>query len=300
MTGHDWWHNASLRTTAAVGEGWRLFRQVYLPSQYDGALLAELRRARLAQALTRAARTTHFAPHLTEGRITPEKAEAVLESLPVLEKDVLRHTPEALTTGIVEAWDELRVHTSGTTGEPVRIIHDDSKLSESTAANLRMLDAYGLRPGLRVIRATADLRHGPVDFETMPYFGAAGVLRINVSTAAARDAGFLARLLTEDRGLRSGQLAVTEFQRGGHGEVVRVRLGESLPLVGEPAHQVRHRPGRAGCQAGGGEADRQRQMGAAGDEPYDIGFFLGDPVPSCDAADQGKRLLGAELGQLDV
>lgn len=199
MTGHDWWHNASLRTTAAVGEGWRLFQDLYRRTDSDADLLAETRRTRLSAALTRAALTAHFAGRLPAGGTAAHEAESVLAGLPVLEKDVLRHTPEALSTGLVAGWDELRVHTSGTTGEPVWIAHDDSKLTESTAANLRMLEAYGLHPGMRIIRATADLRHGPVAYEAMPYFGGAIVLRINVSTASHQDAAFLSRLCAEFR-----------------------------------------------------------------------------------------------------
>ncbi|SDT68138.1 phenylacetate--CoA ligase family protein [Actinoplanes derwentensis] len=197
MTSHEWWHNADLRMATAVGDGWRLFNDLYLRAQTDADLLALTRRTRLAQSLTHAARTEHFAPHLGGRQITADNAEATLAALPVLEKDVLRHTPEAITTGLVDPWDVLKVRTSGTTGEPVWIIHDDTKLTESTAANLRMLDAYGLQPGLRVIRATADLRHGLVDYETMPFFGQATVLQVNMSTATPGDAAFLTRLCAE-------------------------------------------------------------------------------------------------------
>ncbi|MEU3046635.1 hypothetical protein ABZ705_08900 [Streptomyces sp. NPDC006984] len=199
MTGHDWWHDAGLRTAVAVGEGWRLFQDLYLQTGYDAELLAATRRARLAQALTRAARTQHFAPLLPHGETSEREADSVLAALPVLEKDVLRNAPDTLATGLVAPWDELRVHTSGTTGEPVWIAHDNSKLTEATAANLRMLEAYGLRPGMRIIRATADLRHGLVDYEPMPYFGGAMALRINVSTASAHDGAFLSRLCAEFR-----------------------------------------------------------------------------------------------------
>ncbi|MFF5702002.1 phenylacetate--CoA ligase family protein [Streptomyces sp. NPDC012794] len=197
MTGHDWWHNASLRTSAAVGEGWRLFQEIYLPTQYDSGALERIRRTRLVESLERAARTEHFEAHLKDRAVTPENAEDVLASLPVLDKGVLRHTPEAITTGLVKDWDELIVHTSGTTGEPVWITHDETKLTEATASNLRMLEAYGLQPGLRVIRATADLRHAPFEFETLPYFGGAKVLQINVSTLTARDADYVERLCAD-------------------------------------------------------------------------------------------------------
>ncbi|MFJ7899723.1 phenylacetate--CoA ligase family protein [Streptomyces sp. NPDC096198] len=197
MTGHHWWHNASLRTAAAVGEGWRLFQTVYLPGEYDRETLELIRRERLAGALHRAALTSYFAPHLAKTPVLPEQAESVLAGLPVLEKEVLRHSPEAVTTGLVDAWDELRVHTSGTTGDPVWITHDDSRLTESAATNLRFLAAYGLSPGLRMIRATADPAHAPVAFETMHYLGGALVLRINVSSLSPRDTLHLERLCAD-------------------------------------------------------------------------------------------------------
>ncbi|MER7466794.1 hypothetical protein [Streptomyces sp. NPDC097981] len=200
MTGHHWWHNASLRTAAAVGEGWRLFQTVYLPGEFDREMMEAIRRERLAGALRRAARTSYFSPYLAVTRILPERAESVLSCLPVLEKDVLRHRPEAVTTGLVDAWDELRVHTSGTTGSLCRSLtttHDDSRLTESAATNLRFLAAYGLSPGLRVIRATADPAHAPVAFETMHYLGGALVLRINVSSLSSRDTSHLERLCAD-------------------------------------------------------------------------------------------------------
>lgn len=197
MTGHHWWHNASLRTAASVGEGWRLFEAVYLPGEYDREVLEEVRQERLTDALRRAAHTPYFAPHLAGTRIVAEQADSVLAGLPVLEKEVLRHTPEAVTTQLIDPWDELRVHTSGTTGEPVWITHDNSRLTESAATNLRFLAAYGLSPGVRIIRATADPAHPPVAFETMHYLGSALVLRINVSSLSAADTPYLERLCAD-------------------------------------------------------------------------------------------------------
>ncbi|MFJ3229969.1 hypothetical protein [Streptomyces sp. NPDC086787] len=156
-----------------------------------------IRRERLADALHRAARTPCFAPHLTAMQILPERAESVLAGLPVLEKETLRHAPESVTTGLVDAWDELRVHTSGTTGDPVWITHDDSWLTESAATNLRFLAAYGLSPGLRIIRATADPAHAPVAFATVHYLGSALLLRINVSAISSRDTRHLERLCAD-------------------------------------------------------------------------------------------------------
>ncbi|OPF76712.1 hypothetical protein VT50_0222975 [Streptomyces antioxidans] len=199
MSGHKWWHNQSLRTTIGVAEGWQLFQELYDVTPRDRPLLDGFRRDRLTDSLARAVSTDHFAPLLTGRDLSPDTAETVLGELPVLEKTTLREAPESLRTGLVDEWDELRVRTSGTTGEPVAIAHDASLLAEATASNLRMLSAYGLEPGLRVLRLTADTRHSPTAFETLPHFGAATVLRINVATMGPSDTAFVDRLCADFR-----------------------------------------------------------------------------------------------------
>lgn len=199
MAGHKWWHNQSLRTTIGVAEGWELFQELYDATPRDRPLLDRVRRQRLAETLRRAAGTAHFAPVLGDRTISEAAAESVLAELPVLEKTTLREAPASLRTDLVSEWDELRVRTSGTTGEPVSIVHDASLLAESTASNLRMLTAYGLEPGLRVLRLTADPRHSPTAFELLPHFGAASVLRINVATLSASDTSYMDRLCADFR-----------------------------------------------------------------------------------------------------
>nr|WP_024126066.1 phenylacetate--CoA ligase family protein [Streptomyces sp. FR1]AHE38684.1 Capsular polysaccharide biosynthesis protein [Streptomyces sp. FR1] len=199
MSGHKWWHNQSLRTAIGVAGGWQLFQELYDITPQDRPLLDRIRRTRLADSLTRAASTEHFASLLSDRDLSPEKAEAVLGELPVLEKTTLRDAPNSLRTGLVAERDELRVRTSGTTGEPVAIAHDASLLAESTASNLRMLSAYGMEPGLRILRLTADTRHALTAFETLPHFGAASVLRINVATIGPSDTAYVDRLCADFR-----------------------------------------------------------------------------------------------------
>ncbi|WP_326617699.1 hypothetical protein [Streptomyces decoyicus] len=197
MSGHKWWHNQSLRSTQAVAAGWHLFQEVYDKTPQNSELLFRLRGERLVKSLLRAARTSHFGPFLEKANITQKTAGKILSSLPVLKKEVLRESPDGLLTQLVDAWDELRVHTSGTTGEPVMIRHDDSQLIESTAANLRLLDAYGLEPGLRILRFTADPRHDLIDFSTLPNFGNAVTMRLNVSKIQSADTSYINRVCEE-------------------------------------------------------------------------------------------------------
>jgi phenylacetate-CoA ligase len=230
---HAWWHNERLRYLHAAGPGWRLFEAVYRPAQHDGELLAAVRQKRLTEALHWAAVAPQYRGLLAGRQLSPDAVQRVHDELPVLEKTVLRETPGQLRTGLVDDWNVLRVHTSGTTGEPVCIENDESKLIEATASNYRMLEAYGLAPGLRVLRFTADLRHPPVTFTGMPYFGGADVLRVNVATLTAADSAYLRRLCVDfDAHVLWGQ--PLELLLAG------LRVREGLLDVGRPAVALTH------------------------------------------------------------
>lgn len=196
---HKWWHNQNLREAHAVAEGWRTFTEVYNPSARDLVTMREKQRERLTHALQRASRTKYYAGILGGRQITPDTAMAVHDSLPLLTKSAFRASTGDFLTGLVEESDELRVRTSGTTGEPLVITHDDSLLTETVAANMRMLDAYGLEPGFRLIRLTSSPRQALVSFSSLASHGGAVVLQLNVSRIGAGEADFVNQLCREFR-----------------------------------------------------------------------------------------------------
>lgn len=199
MIPHKWWHSQALREARAVGDGWRIFLDVYNAAARDPAALQEIRAERLAQSLERAAQTEFYAPLLQGKDLSIQAAAQTLATLPALSKSVVRGSPKSFLTGLVHEVDELRVQTSGTSGEPMKIVHDDSLLTEAAAAGLRMLEAYGLAPGYRLLRFTSDPRHKLVDFGASPYNGASVVVTVNISKIDRETCEYVNRICEDFR-----------------------------------------------------------------------------------------------------
>ncbi|MET7622715.1 hypothetical protein [Streptomyces sp. NPDC005408] len=199
MIPHKWWHSQSLREARAVGDGWQAFLAVYNATARDSVALKEIRADRLAQSLERAAQTEFYAPLLQGKDLSAQAAGRTLMSLPTLSKSVVRSASKSFLTGLVHEEDELRVQTSGTSGEPMTIVHDDSLLTEAAAASLRMMEAYGLAPGYRLLRFTSDPRHKLVNFDASPYNGASVVVTVNVSKIDRESCEYVNRICEDFR-----------------------------------------------------------------------------------------------------
>ena len=176
-----WWHNAAMRVGAAVAAGWELYERVHRPAEHDPDVLRSVRTERLARILRIAAERGSAA---TRAALTGADLErdpfGALDRLPVLHRGDIVEDPDALRTGLVDPVDVLRLRTSGTTGPPLVIEYDESRLTESVAAHLRLWRAYGVEPGARVLRISCDRRHPLVHLDSQPALGLATVLRVNV------------------------------------------------------------------------------------------------------------------------
>ena len=181
-----WWHHAGMRLMAALAPGWRRYDEIHRRTQYDRALLQEVQAARLRDVLQLDGSAAKVGDPLE-----------MLADRPVLTKLELIDRADGLHTGRVDPVDVLRVRTSGTTGEPVTIEHSDSYLAENVATKLRVLDAYGLTPGFRMLRVTCDRRHELVSFSPQPAHVLELQLRINVSKLEPDNADFVGRLCHE-------------------------------------------------------------------------------------------------------
>ena len=177
-----WWHNPTMRAGAAVAAGWELYESVYRPAEHDAEVLRSVRTERLARILRIA--TERGAP-ATRAALAGADLEGdpfgALRRLPVLHRDDIVEDPESLRTGLVDPVDVLRLRTSGTTGPPLVIEYDESRLTESIAAHLRLWRAYGIEPGARVLRVSCDRRHPLVHLDSQPALGLAQVLRVNIA-----------------------------------------------------------------------------------------------------------------------
>ncbi|MFI9504923.1 hypothetical protein [Nocardia sp. NPDC052566] len=171
-----WWHNQTIRVTASVARGWDLHHTLLSRTQWDRELLDDHVRGRLRELCARAA--TH-GPFRQRAAATSAAETLDLTHFPVLDKKDLVENWDALHTGLVDPVDVLRVFTSGTTGQPISIDHSDRQLDYGSACSLRVLDAYGLAPGLRCLRVTCDPRHPLLDFDVVDALGPA--LQLNVS-----------------------------------------------------------------------------------------------------------------------
>jgi phenylacetate-CoA ligase len=177
MRDSRYWHNVAVRSAAAVAEGWSTYESVYRPCEWSAEALTDVRSRRLTAALAAARSTRQFREAISDDHQPFES----LKRLPVLEKKVLAKDPGALRTDRYAARDVIRTRTSGTTGDPVVIEHDDRRLTEAFASHLRMLAAYDLAPPQRSLRFTADPRHPVIDFDYQALAGLDMSLRINAS-----------------------------------------------------------------------------------------------------------------------
>lgn len=177
-----WWHNAAMRAAAAVAEGWDLYERVYRLTERDPEELHAVRTARLGRILRIAAERGSPAMRAAlAGVAIARDPFAALDRLPELHRSEIVEDPDSLRTGLVSSADVLRLRTSGTTGPPLMVEYDESRLTESVAAHLRLWHAYGIEPGARVLRVSCDRRHALVHFDSQPALGLAQVLRVNVS-----------------------------------------------------------------------------------------------------------------------
>ncbi|MFF7940253.1 hypothetical protein ACFZC5_11120 [Nocardia gamkensis] len=191
-----YWHNQTLRTYAAVAEGWRLYDTVYRHTEWDLDRLTAVSEARLRELLALVAEhgTAEQRAALAETGANDEP-RSVLDHLPVLRKADLIRRPHELRTGLLDSVDVLRARTSGTTGEPVVIEHGESHLINGVAMPMRAFHAYGLAPGFRTLRVTCDPRHGLAHFS-----GDAATwtrLRINIAKVTGANARYVEQLVAD-------------------------------------------------------------------------------------------------------
>ncbi len=191
-----YWHNQTLRTYAAVAEGWRMYDTVYRHSEWDLDRLTAVSEGRLRELLALVAEHGTVEQRTALAGVgANEDPRDILDQLPVLRKTDLIRRPHELRTGLLDSVDVLRVRTSGTTGEPVVIEHGESHLINGVAMPMRVFHAYGLAPGFRTLRVTCDPRHDLVHFS-----GDAATwtrLRINLSKVTAANARYVEQLVTD-------------------------------------------------------------------------------------------------------
>jgi phenylacetate-CoA ligase len=202
-----------MRRLAALAPGWRLYHEVQRHTQYDRELRTDVQRRRLRTVLDVAPRAA------TAGPPDPDPF-AELARWPVMPKRRFLAELDGLRTNLVEPPDLLRVSTSGKTGDPVVVDHEEQLLVENLANELRMFAAYGLAPGIRVLRVSCDPRHELVTFVPQPTHATSVQLRLNVSLVDASNAGFVDRLFQEFApdvvwGPPMEQLATAEKVRSG-------------------------------------------------------------------------------------
>ncbi|CAM5631782.1 hypothetical protein SCYAM73S_07121 [Streptomyces cyaneofuscatus] len=95
----------------------------------------------------------------------------------------------------------------------------------------------------------------------------------------------------EGAGLGRFQLAVAEFEGGLHREVARLELVEAAALVGQLAGEDGDRPGAAGGQPGGGDADGEGEETAGGHHVQGRFPFRADPFRADDPREELERLV---------
>ena len=103
----------------------------------------------------------------------------------------------------------------------------------------------------------------------------------------------------EGAGLGGLQLAVAELEGGLHREVAGLELVQAAALVGELRGEHRHRPGAARGEAGGGDADGERQEAAGGHHVEGRLAFGAHPLLADDPGEQLERLVGGHHVQVD-
>jgi phenylacetate-CoA ligase len=185
-----WWHHTGMRRLAALAPGWRLYDEVQRHTQYDRELRTDMQRRRLRTVLDIAPRGAATAP------ADPDPF-AELSRWPVMPKRRFLAELDGLRTNLVEPPDLLRVSTSGKTGDPVVIDHEEQLLVENLANQLRMFAAYGLSPGVRVLRVSCDPRHPLVTFVPQPVHATSVQVRLNVCRVDDVNADFVGRLCRE-------------------------------------------------------------------------------------------------------
>jgi hypothetical protein len=185
-----WWHQTGMRRLAALAPGWRLYDEVHRHTQYDRELRTDMQRRRLRTLLDIAPRETATGP-------TDPDPFAELSRWPVMPKRRFLIEIERLRTNLVEPADLLRVSTSGKTGEPVVVDHEEQLLVENLANQLRMFAAYGLSPGIRVLGVSCDPRDPLVTFVSQPTHATSVQVRLNVSLVNETNTEFVERLCRE-------------------------------------------------------------------------------------------------------
>ena len=189
----NWWYDTGLRRTAALTPGWRLYDEVHRHTQYDTERRAGLQRRRLATVLDAASRTG-----ARRVRLTPSGDPlAELSGWPVMPKRRFVAELDRLRTDLVDPADVLRIRTSGRTGDPVVVDHEEQLLVENMANQLRTFAAYDLRPGMRFLRVSCDPRHQMVSFVAHPAHPGTVQLTLNVARLDAANAAFVGRLCQE-------------------------------------------------------------------------------------------------------
>ncbi|MCW2640957.1 MAG: hypothetical protein JWP76_3263 [Dactylosporangium sp.] len=186
----QWWHHTGMRRLAALAPGWRLYDEVHRHTQYNSELCADLQRRRLRTVLDVAADADPA--HCDEVDPLDE-----LSRRPVMTKQRLLTDLDRLRTNLVDPVDVLRVSTSGRTGEPVVIDHEEQLLVENLADQLRMFAAYGLAPDVRVLRVTCDPRQDLISFVPEPHHSVGVQLSMNVAKLDPANAAFVGRLCQE-------------------------------------------------------------------------------------------------------
>ncbi|MGK8509979.1 hypothetical protein ACRS5S_18670 [Nocardia asiatica] len=191
-----YWHNQTLRTYAAVADGWRMYDSVYRHTEWDLDRLTALSAARLRELLALVAEHgTAEQRAAMAGTAGDDDPRSIIDRLPVLRKADLIRRPHELRTGLLDPVDVLRARTSGTTGEPVVIEHGESHLINGVALPMRVFHAYGLAPGFRTLRVTCDPRHDLVHFS-----GDAATwtrLRVNISKVTPANARYVEQLVAD-------------------------------------------------------------------------------------------------------
>jgi phenylacetate-CoA ligase len=146
---------------------------------------------RLSRLLRHCRRSVpYYAPQLAGGdALVDREPFRVLERLPILTKDDIRRNAEALTATGVDRRRCTVVMSGGSTGEPLRLLHDLESLSTQTAEWMRNWEWLGREIGegmLVIMTNPRDVLHGSVG------------LKKNLLNAISAERWLLASRLTPD------------------------------------------------------------------------------------------------------
>lgn len=142
-----------LRDVQEFPRSHELFR-LYLRTELDRELLAAVQRTRLTEVLVHAATTVavYQGLGLTAGDIRPD-ALGCLAAFGLISKETILARYDDHLSSELDADKCFYSVTSGSTGTPFEIVHDQERETDGAASMMRRLQAWGLGLGGRLLHA---------------------------------------------------------------------------------------------------------------------------------------------------